>query len=195
MRWLTLRTNDFREQNLDGLDVLQDIRLSFIRKLSGEDPGKAKILRCRNLRRTHCTVAYRTCSDYLRARYPLRTSLKNSLRRILDKANEFAAWEAASGEWMCGYPGWRSPSFKTDAARVMDLRIDPGLLPREAMPRGPADEDMNWTAWKALLDGVFRYVGGPLALDDLIAIVAPLVGMEDVPRTRRLAEDTGDEAQ
>ena len=174
---VTLRTNDFREQNLDGLDVLQDIRLKLIRKLSGEDGEEDSSIQ--EFKAYAATVAYRTCSDYLRARYPLRTSLKNSLRRILDKADEFATWESASGELICGYPGWRSRSFKTDAARVMELRNDPYHLPIEALPHGSADS-MNWTAWKALLEGVFQYAGGPLPLDDLIAIVAPVVGMEDI---------------
>jgi len=39
---------------------------------------------------------------------------------------------------------------------------------------------MNWAAWRGLLEGVFQYVEGPVPLDDLIAIVAPVVGMEDV---------------
>ncbi len=175
---VTLRMNDFREQNLDGLDVLQDIRLKVIRKLSGEQKqGEGSSIQ--EFTAYAATVAYRTCSDYLRAKYPIRTSLKNSLRRILDKADEFACWEGASGELVCGYPGWRSPSFTTDAARVMELRNDPYQLSVKALPHGSA-ESMNWTAWKALLEGVFQYVGGPLPLDDLIAIVAPVVGMEDV---------------
>src|SRR4051794_926235 len=78
---VTLRTNDFREQNLDGLDVLQDIRLKLIRKLSGEEGEEDSSIQ--EFKAYAAAVAYRTCSDYLRARYPLRTSLKNSLRRIL----------------------------------------------------------------------------------------------------------------
>ena len=188
---VTLRTNDFREQNLDGLDVLQDIRLKLIRKLSGE-PGEDEDSPIQEFTAYAATVAYRTCSDYLRAKYPLRTSLKNSLRRILDGANEFTAWEGASGEMICGYPGWRSSSFKTEPAKVMELRNDPYLLPREALPQGSA-ETMKGAAWRALLAGVFNYVGGPVPLDDLIAIVAPLVGMEDIADLDD-AEDTDEES-
>lgn len=184
---VTLRTNDFREQNLDGLDVLQDIRLKLIRKLSG-DPGEGEESAIQEFTAYAATVAYRTCSDYLRAKYPVRTSLKNTLRRILDKAEEFAAWENASGEVVGGYPGWRSASFKTDAGRVLELRNDPYRVPVEALPRTSAD-NMSRTEWKALLEGVFNYVGGPLALDDLIAIAAPVVGMEDVPDLDDSEED------
>ena len=153
---VTLRTNDFREQNLDGLDVLQDIRLKLIRKLSGEQEDADSSIQ--EFTAYAATVAYRTCSDYLRAKYPLRTSLKNSLRRILDKANEFAIWESASGELLCGPPGWRSPSFQPDAARVMELRNDPYLLPSGVLPGGSAD-GMSSMAWTALLEGVFQPAG------------------------------------
>ena len=184
---VTLRTNDFREQNLDGLDVLQDIRLKLIRKLSEESEDTA----IQEFTGYAATVAYRTCSDYLRAKYPIRTGLKNSLRRILDKADEFATWESSSGELMCGYPGWKHPSFKTAAAGVMELRTDPYRLPVQVLPRGSADS-MNFTGWKTLLTGVFQYAGGPVPLDDLIAIVAPVVGMEDVPDLDD-SEDADDE--
>jgi hypothetical protein len=188
---VTLRTNDFREQNLDGLDVLQDIRLKLIRKLSGE-PEEEEDSSIQEFTAYAATVAYRTCSDYLRAKYPLRTSLKNSLRRILDGSNQFAVWEGASGELMCGYPGWKNPSFKTDTAKVLELRNDPYLLPREALPQSSADT-MKGAAWKSLLEGVFNYIGGPLPLDDLIAIVAPVVGMEDIPDLDD-AEDTDEQS-
>ena len=188
---VTLRTNDFREQNLDGLDVLQDIRLKLIRKLSGE-PGQSEQSAIQEFTAYAATVAYRTCSDYLRAKYPVRTSLKNALRRILEKNEEFAAWENAAGELVCGYPGWRSQSFKTDASRVLELRNDPYRLPVEALP-GTSADNMGRKEWKGLLEGVFDYAGGPLALDDLIAIAAPVVGMEDVPDEDD-SEDDGEEA-
>ncbi|HVZ83279.1 MAG TPA: hypothetical protein VG893_06350 [Terracidiphilus sp.] len=176
---VSLRANDYREQNLDALDVLQEIRLKLIRRLTPES-GAEPQPEIKDFSDYAAATAYRTCSDYLRAKYPVRTSLKNTLRRLLDKSDEFATWESASGELMCGHPGWRNPSFTTDTARVQELRGDPYKLPTEAIPRCAADH-MRWPEWQALLGGVFSYIDGPLALDDLIAIAAPVVGMEDVP--------------
>ncbi|HEX7730645.1 MAG TPA: hypothetical protein VF392_16565 [Terracidiphilus sp.] len=182
---VSLRANDYREQNLDGLDVLQEIRLKLVKKLTTEE-GETSI---QELTAYAATVAYRTCSDYLRAKYPVRTSLKNTLRRILDKAEEFEIWESRTGEPVCGYPGWKNAAFNTDTARVQELRADPYKLPTEAIPRCAADH-MRWAEWRVLLEGVFAYVDGPVPLDDLIAIVAPVVGMEDVPDT---GESEGDD--
>jgi hypothetical protein len=177
---VSLRANDFREQNLDGLDVLQDIRLKLIRKLSGEEQDSSAI---QSFSDYAATVAYRTCSDYLRAKYPVRTSLKNCLRRILDKANEFAGWQTPDGEMVCGFVGWKSGALEIKTAEIIELRGDPYRLPAVAIPKGPV-ESMRWPEWKTLLEAVFNYVGSPLPLDDLIAIVAPIVSMEDVPDTR-----------
>ena len=53
-------------------------------------------------------MAYHCCADYLRAKYPQRTSLKNCLRRLLDKMDGYAVWTAADGELMCGFAGWKA---------------------------------------------------------------------------------------
>lgn len=172
---VTLRASDYREQNLDALDVLQEIRLKLVRKLAAE--GDTSI---QQLSAYAATVAYRTCSDYLRARYPIRTSLKNTLRRLLDKAEDLTAWESPQGELLCGYPGWRNPAFAPDPARIHSLRDDPYQLPAAAIPTCAADH-MRWPEWRALLEGVFHFLDSPVPLDDLIAIVAPVVGLEDVP--------------
>ena len=184
---VTLRASDFREQNQKGLDVLQEIRLKLVRRLSGEDEPESPIQDLNNYART---VAYRECSNFLRAEYPLRTSLKNSLLRVLERCHEFSCWERPSGDATCGYPGWRNPSYTTDARRVTELRLNPYALPAASIPKRSADS-MRMPEWQALIDAVFQFVGGPLALDDLIAIVAPLVGMEDIPEADNGEDDEG----
>jgi hypothetical protein len=174
---VTLRASDFREQNQKGLDVLQEIRLKLVRRLSEDDANGSPIQDLNNYART---VAYRECANFLRAEYPLRTSLKNSLQRILENCDEFSCWEGPFGELTCGYPGWRNQSYATDARRVAELRTEPYSLPAEAIPARSA-ESMRMPEWRTLIGAVFQYVDGPVALDDLIAIVAPVVGMEDVP--------------
>lgn len=176
---VSLRGNDLREQNLDAMDVLQDIRLKLVRRLSENEPGDEGTS-IQEWNAYAATVAYRTCADYLRARYPVRTSLKNSLRRILDKSDRFLTWTSGNGELMCGFAGWKNPSFSMDMARILELREDPFRLSPSALPKVSADT-MRAADWHTLLEETFNYVGGPLPLDDLIAIVAPVTGMEDVP--------------
>ena len=181
---VTLRAGDSREQNMDGLDLLGEVQLKLLAKLrqGGGDVGVGEIKESgiREFKAYAATVAYHCCADYLRAKYPQRTSLKNCLRRLLDKMDGYAVWTAADGELMCGFAGWKVGRAAATTEKVRELQQNPGALPEEALPQGSA-EGLNGKDWLRLLEAVFEFAEGPVAMDDLLAIVAPLTGVEDVP--------------
>jgi DNA-directed RNA polymerase specialized sigma24 family protein len=189
--FVTLHKSDFREQNLDAFDVLGEIRLKLLQKLSGgeADPGEEAI---GDFRGYAAAVAYHTCADHLRARYPERTNLKNCLRRMLQKADGYAAWSAPNGELLCGYVGWQNQPFKLDKARIATLEGNPGALPPSALPKR-ATTHLTLEEWLALLDGVFQHVG-PLPLDDLVSIVSSVLGVSEMVNASHLENDEGDVA-
>ncbi len=181
---VTLRASDSREQNMDGLDLLGEVQLKLLAKLRqggdvgvGAGGGDSGI---KEFKAYAATVAYHCCADYLRAKYPQRTSLKNCLRRLLDKMDGYAVWTAADGELMCGFAGWKAGRAAATTEKVRELQQNPGALPEEALPQGSA-EGLNGKDWLRLLEAVFDFAEGPVAMDDLLAIVAPLTGVEDVP--------------
>jgi DNA-directed RNA polymerase specialized sigma24 family protein len=90
---VTLRNDDGREDNLDALDVLGDIRLKLVRKL--RQPEEAAI---DDWSSYVATVAYNCCNDYLRAKYPEHSRLKNALMRLLQKSSGCAVWTSSEGE-------------------------------------------------------------------------------------------------
>jgi DNA-directed RNA polymerase specialized sigma24 family protein len=190
--FVTLRKSDFREQNLDAFDVLGEIRLRLLQKLSdgGADLGEEAI---GDFRGYAATVAYHACADHLRARYPERTNLKNCLRRLLQKADGYAAWSVPNGELVCGYVGWQNQPFKLDKARIAAIEGNPGALPPSALPKR-ATTHLTLEEWLALLDGVFQYVEGPLPLDDLVSIVSPVLGISEMVRASHLENDEEDVA-
>src|SRR5437870_7263116 len=122
----TLRHDDGREQNLDAMDVLGEIRLKLIRKQTeGEAAAIADWLAYAAM------VAYNACADYLRAKYPRRTSLKNALCRLLEKSDRCYIWRLTSGEAVCGYATQRNTS--PDSPRIDQLRNDPWKLPPDVL--------------------------------------------------------------
>jgi hypothetical protein len=174
---VTLRANDYREQNLDGLDLLGEVQLKLLCKLN--QAAEMDVAAITEFRSYAATVAYHCCADYLRAKYPQRTSLKNCLRRLLDKSDGYAAWVSNGGDLMCGFVGWQSGGSVADGEKVVGLRQGKEVIPTEALPKGSA-QNVSGKEWLRLLDAVFEAVGGPVSMDDLIAIVAPLTGVEDV---------------
>lgn len=172
---VTLRAGDTREQNLDGLDLLGEVQLKLLSFLRENEDAKTGIV---SFKAYAATVAYHCCADYLRARYPQRASLKNCLRRLLDTRDGYAVWPAENGEAMCGYSGWKGrPPEAT--GKIRQLQQDPAALPSEALPR-TSGSSITGNDWLRLLEAVFDYTGAPLPLADLLTIVAPLAGVEDV---------------
>lgn len=194
---VTLSSSDYREQNLDAQDVVSEIRVKLIKKLSSssaassERSPKERIEeQIKDFRAYAATVSYNCCNDYLRARHPERTSLKNCLRRFMEKLPAYAVWESSDGDLICGLSGWpgqKQPA--ADAPLIAKLRHDPSEIPPDAVPRKHLSA-LNAEDWQTLLDSLFSYLGGPVPLDDLVSIVAPLVGVEDIPD---ISESTGDD--
>jgi hypothetical protein len=187
---VTLRAGDSREQNMDALDLLGEVQLKLLAKLrqgdrdqgNGEAAGHGAIEQFRSYA---ATVAYHCCADYLRAKYPQRASLKNCLRRLLDKADGYAVWTSADGELMCGFVGWKTGRAAASAEKMRELQHNPHALPAKVLPNRSGKTGVGAIAakdWLRLLEATFDFVEGPLAMDDLLTIVAPLTGSEDAPQ-------------
>jgi len=187
---VSLRPSDYHERNLDALDLVGDIRLRLMQKLralaQGETSGEIN-----NFRDYAAQVTYNRIADYLRSKYPERTSLRNCLRRLLDKSDGYAVWPSDSGELMCGYVGWQFSTPKARVEAIQALKHDASGLPRQVLP-GSSRGEMSAEQWRQLVEGIFDHLGGPLELDDLVAIVSPLVGVADIPESAR--DDDPDEA-
>ncbi len=218
---VTLSASDHREQNLDAQDVVSEIRVKLLKKLSSFAAQSAGVTgdgaggnsrterveggieerpqerieeriedRIKDFRAYAATVSYNCCNDYLRARHPERTSLKNCLRRFMEKLPAYAVWESREGDLICGLSGWRTQKQPAaDPALVAKLRHDPSEITVRAVPRKHLSA-LNAEDWQTLLDSLLGHLGGPVPLDDLISLIAPLVGVEDIPD---ISESSGDE--
>lgn len=172
---VSLRPDDDRRDNQEALDLLQNARLEVLKRLerwrSGEDRALDKP------EHYAAVVAYHQHSEFLRARYPAQASLKNRLRFFLRNSTEFAVWESADEDIVCGFSGWRAKSqILAGTDRIASLKsnprqIDPGAIPKCLL------ESMKPKDWSALLDGVFSFLDGPVELDDLVRIVGELFGV------------------
>ncbi|MBL8220079.1 MAG: sigma-70 family RNA polymerase sigma factor [Bryobacterales bacterium] len=100
------------------------------------------------------TVAHHACDRYYRNRSPLRHRLKNRLRYLTAHDARFALWTGAEQRPVCGFSAWRGGA-----------PVAPQLV---AGAGGQLD---------ALATAAFRACGGPLFLDDLVEIAAPLLGI------------------
>src|SRR5215217_610153 len=52
-------------------------------------------------------IASNACTDFLRAKSPARTRLKDGLRHLLKRHKDLVSWEQ-DGEILCGFVAWRN---------------------------------------------------------------------------------------
>jgi hypothetical protein len=176
---VTLSPNDGRAENLDAENLLSDLRLVLIESLAKPytaSDGEA----IRDIRGYIAKAAYNACSDYLRKKYPYRQSLRNRIHYFLNHSPDpaLAIWEDGAGQYLCGYAGWRGRAAALNAERLTELRNNPRAIATEALTAKHL-ENMKANDWAALLHSIFNWTGQPIELDDLVNIVADLMGIQD----------------
>lgn len=122
-------------------------------------------------------AAYNACHEYLRQKYPERSRLKNKLRYVLTRQEGLALWEGKNKVWLCGLAFWREqrrPAVASNRLRHL-YRDDPTKTPSA---KSQLDGCRNIVE---LVEAIYHLSGGPLALDDLVGLVAELWGVKDSP--------------
>lgn len=122
-----------------------------------------------NFRSYVAVTTYHTCYEYLRRRHPQYQQLKNRLRYLLTHRAEFALWEDKQAVWFGGFASWRlAQPADVHNTRLQQLLDDPQVaLGRRHAARPNLVE---------LLAALFDWVGQPVELDQLVNLVARLLG-------------------
>jgi len=156
--------------------------LAELRKL-GARPDERSISDARGLA---ATIAYRVCYGWLRQQSPRRRALRNRLQYALTRQAGLALWTDRRNLSIAGFSAWR----------------DREQAPSEKLRQLPDDEKFLALVWRAgaewqgaklneLLAAIFDHVGGPVAFDDLIGVVAALLKVKDEPPASTEAETGG----
>ena len=164
---VSLEASDGSLQNQDALDLAQSIRallLSELGKLKA-NPGERVIA---DFRQYVAVKAYSACADYFRQKHPHRWRLKNALRYQLKQDSRFTIGEDAQGRWVCGLTHWTAEPTQRSVG-CADART--------FFPEGTAL--VQQLPLNELLEKILTEAGGPLALDQLVGIVA---GIKDHPQ-------------
>jgi RNA polymerase sigma factor (sigma-70 family) len=161
-------------------DVCSEVVLQLLSRLRDlrNDPRDNTIA---NFRSYVAAVAYNSCTESLRRKYPERHRLRNRLRYLLSHDPSFALWEGPQGSLLCGLAEWKDNAFPTQQAGgpefAQTVHDKPNL--RQLPPR-------------ALLDVLFSLSGRPLALDELVGLTANIWAIDDLHRVENNDQDEGE---
>jgi len=144
--------------------------------------------RIRNFRSYAAVAAYHACAEHLRRRYPQRYSLKHKLRYVLTHQPGLALWETEGGAWVGGLfiwqQQWHTPPIEL-MSRLSELRDNP----RSFLQAARLHEAARALSLPGLLPALFQWVAQPVELDDLVSIVAEILGVKDQTSWRAADRD------
>src|SRR5215212_4089246 len=106
--------------------------LTRLRQFRGE-PGRHPVA---DLRGMAAVIAHRTCSGWMRRRFPERHALKNRLHYLLTRQRGLALWQGEDGKLLAGFEAWRGRTKAVPAARLGELSDVEGLAAHVRMLKG-----------------------------------------------------------
>jgi DNA-directed RNA polymerase specialized sigma24 family protein len=161
--------------NPDAEDLCSETLLQLLSRLK-ELKASPKDKAIGDLRGYVAVVSYRACYDYLRLKYPQRNNLKNKLRYLLTHQPGLALWKNEDGDLVGGFAAWRGRTkARPRSDRLRQLLDDPPAALQSAAPRG----DFQRANPADLAAAIFNHTNHPIDLDDLVEIVAALLGVKD----------------
>ena len=129
-----------------------------------------------NFRGHVAVTTYHAYHAYLRQKYPARWRLKNKLRYLLTHTKEFALWEGGEREWLCGFAVWRDRQIAVARGGLVQQWRDSVQAAERAELSSAVVRRMRLAE---LLILIFKEVGAPVELDELVNTVADLWDAKD----------------
>jgi RNA polymerase sigma factor (sigma-70 family) len=120
-------------------------------------------------------IASNTCTDFLRAKSPARTRLKDGLRHLLKRHKDLVSWEH-DGEILCGFAAWRSTgksAFSDQPWQDLETKLE------SFKSLHFSDEDVRFASVSQIAAELFYWIGGPVEIDVLVRMIAYLLDIQD----------------
>jgi RNA polymerase sigma factor (sigma-70 family) len=120
-------------------------------------------------------IASNTCTDFLRAKSPARTRLKDGLRHLLKRHKDLVSWEH-DGEILCGFAPWRNTgksAFSDQPWQDLETKLE------SFQSLHFSDEDLRFAPISQIAAELFYWIGGPVELDVLVRMIGYLLDIQD----------------
>jgi hypothetical protein len=166
----TVMTHDVDEVAAEGV---ANILARLLDLRSGRNPEPIE-----SFRGYVAVVAYNGWHRHLRERFPVRARLKNRLRYVLSRHPALALW-TDGGVALCAVRRSQgNPVSASATRRLNDGIVQRDRFDREVFAEGRPEDEAEVAA------AIVAWVGGPVALDDVVAATGTLLGVTDVAAAR-----------
>lgn len=120
-------------------------------------------------------IASNSCTDFLRAKSPARTRLKDGLRHLLKRHKDLVSWEHG-GEILCGFAPWRNTgksAFSDQPLQDLETKLE------SFQSLHFSNEDVRLAPVTQIVAELFHWIGGPVEIDVLVRMIAYLLDIQD----------------
>ncbi len=122
-------------------------------------------------------VASNACHDFLRAKYPARARLKDSLRDLLERHPDFTIWKGNDGEIYASLVDLQHiEPDRLSVDKSLQLLSEPEALADELGRSGSGKSGVRPSFCRSS-----RHVGGSIEFDTLVTLLGAVSGVRDQP--------------
>lgn len=164
------------ENNQDAEDLYQEAMTRIVQVLH-ELQTPSTTTDIENYEHYVARIASNICIDFIRAKSPARTRLKDSLRDLFRRHKDLVSWEYES-EILCGFVVWQNTGktvFSEQVSRDIEIKLESFRLARFA------DEDVRTAPMPQVAAELFDWIGGPVEIDVLVRMMASLLDVREQP--------------
>jgi DNA-directed RNA polymerase specialized sigma24 family protein len=159
-------------EQADADDIHQEVivqLLAVLRRLR-QQPAAHPI---GDLRGLTAVIAHRTCSRWMRQRFPARHALKNRLSYLFTRHPGFALWHGENGRLMSGLAMWKGRKDAATEDHLSRLSEDETLLPRILLLKSKKAD------WGETVTAIFNCLSAPIEVGKLAGFLSRLLQVED----------------
>jgi RNA polymerase sigma factor (sigma-70 family) len=164
------------ENNQDAEDLYQEAMTRVVQVLSELNTSSTPTA-IESFEHYVARIASNVCIDFLRAKSPARTRLKDSLRDLFRRHKDLVSWEYEN-EILSGFAVWRNTgktAFSEQASHDIETKSEAFQSARFA------DEDVRTAPLPQVVAELFDWIGGPVEIDVLVRMMVSLLDIREQP--------------
>lgn len=169
-----------QEDSADFEDLYSETKTRLLAYLN-ELKADRRTVPCEDFRGYVAAVAHNACHDHFRQTYPRRARLHKKIRDLLNAHPNFANWkshEQKKGAWVCGFHHWRGREISSYSTAWLQRFYESPEIVTDTLASGGDVEGMTIAD---LLAAIFKDIGEPIRVDDLVSLVSDIRGIRDAP--------------
>jgi RNA polymerase sigma factor (sigma-70 family) len=162
-------------QQAEAEDIYQEVLLQLLAELQKlrRQPDENPITDVRGMA---AVIAHRTCSRWMRRQFPERHALKNRLQYLLTRQRGLAIWQSEERKLVAGFAVWQGEKRPPAAAQPGQLSENEDLLTHIRRLKNGKQQELG-----EALAAIFNHLGSPIEFDELVGVVASLLGIREQP--------------